>query len=196
MTNPPTNRELLPEHYQAALDAWRKLSNKNKCTIYDFQDWIAKYQFVFPEALSVCAQAPAAKPDSEGVMGAEAFAKKWLMSCKLVWNPFMAIETVTPDRDQVIAAIKQRDEQIRAAAKAECGVWQPIETAPKDERILAAIWHGGEYQIVIAGYASKYGNWHDERAHSCVGWTPKSKQAYWMPLPPAPSAGNPKGAVG
>jgi len=73
--------------------------------------------------------------------------------------------------------------------------WQPIETAPTNQRILACFWHSCEYHVVTAKYAKKWGTWHDEREESCVGWVPESQwtkkprmQGYWMPLPPPPIA--------
>ena len=63
--------------------------------------------------------------------------------------------------------------------------WQPIETAPKDNRIL--VWNGKDMFVVHHGI-----NWiTGDVAYIVAQWDNKTNQVltrptHWMPLPPAP----------
>lgn len=76
---------------------------------------------------------------------------------------------------------------LSAYPRGDAGAWRPIESAPKSlKRIIAAIWHGDRYAVVIGKRIGE--GFHDERDGSCVGWRPGHKRpAYWTPLPAPPS---------
>lgn len=62
--------------------------------------------------------------------------------------------------------------------------WQPIESAPKDECILAA----SANQVIWGGYAVDQVKWSDVTKcfMAADGW-PIYDASHWMPLPPPPT---------
>jgi hypothetical protein len=58
--------------------------------------------------------------------------------------------------------------------------WQPIETAPKDGRLILAA-HDETYQggVVVISWRHEYNAWAD---YDCDFWKP----SHWMPLPEPP----------
>ena len=64
--------------------------------------------------------------------------------------------------------------------------WQPIETAPKDGRVVLCIGHGSVVMIEpMQYYASDEG-----MDNGCWGWLegdgPRKPPTHWMPLPAPP----------
>lgn len=54
--------------------------------------------------------------------------------------------------------------------------WQPIETAPRDDRIEILTWDGSSIRVAVYGWEDQ---WHT------MG-LPSHKPTHWMPLPPPP----------
>ncbi len=84
------------------------------------------------------------------------------------------------------------------------GVWQPIETAPRNRKIIAGYFNeNGKWRTVMACYHtslpwsddqdpeddSEYApeGWYEECENSEVIYFTCSPPTHWMPLPPAPS---------
>ncbi len=70
----------------------------------------------------------------------------------------------------------------------EINNWQPIETAPKDGRVVLCIGHGSIHHVEpMMYYASDEG-----MNNGCWGWlegdTPRKQPTHWMPLPAPPTA--------
>ncbi len=65
--------------------------------------------------------------------------------------------------------------------------WQPIETAPKDGRVILCIGHANIHHVEpMMYYASDPG-----QDNGCWGWlegdTPMKQPTHWMPLPAPPT---------
>lgn len=88
--------------------------------------------------------------------------------------------------------------------------WQPIETAPKNTKVLAAYQNElGNWRIVTACYhtqlewSDEYGDheeeyapegWYEENDSSEVIYPTSRTPSHWMPLPPPPRALQQKGS--
>lgn len=89
-------------------------------------------------------------------------------------------------------------------AEREREKWQPIETAPKNIKVLAAYQNGlGNWRIVTACYhtqlelSDEYGDheeeyapqgWYEESDSSEVIYQCSCKPTHWTPLPPYPQS--------
>lgn len=84
------------------------------------------------------------------------------------------LNEIDAERYETITAIWERDALL-------AGVWQPIETAPKDKRLLAVV--EGKVRIVMWTKASHIGWWGfclvDQGAEDCEICEPTK----WMPMP-------------
>lgn len=65
--------------------------------------------------------------------------------------------------------------------------WQPIDTAPKDERVL--IWSPSWEQAFLAVWTESFGgHWMPEYAEVPMLDEPEDHPTHWMSLPSAPPA--------
>lgn len=70
-------------------------------------------------------------------------------------------------------------------------LWQPIETAPRDNSIilLAGIDDDGN-QVVGEGYWETYSWWDGEHNNPEWSWCWEADPTHWMPLPEPPKKGD------
>lgn len=71
--------------------------------------------------------------------------------------------------------------------------WQPIETAPKDERIIGA-YFGPDKSFYSAASVMRFFQWETMEKALASGWHYPVEPTHWMPLPPPPEAPQDRGA--
>lgn len=74
-------------------------------------------------------------------------------------------------------------EKLLMAQQQTVNAWQPIETAPKDIKILMGCWFNNEWYEDCGTQYSKNG-----RRTICVGFRKNEWPTHWMPLPTPPRA--------
>lgn len=95
-------------------------------------------------------------------------------------NVDMRIAAIAADRDYWREMCKEAERLMQAKPEQAAQQWQPIETAPKDRRILMG----------RVGYSWVFfAIWDEHRAHWSTGTGPMeffANPTHWMPLPAAP----------
>jgi len=78
-----------------------------------------------------------------------------------------------------------------AKARERCLNWQPIETAPTDDRIDVLLYEGGEYKPVYIGFYAETKDRGGKKVYIFwdIGSEPwKREPTHWMPLPEPPNS--------
>ena len=118
------------------------------------------------------------KPHFDSLEVANAISKREqsvLTAAALKYSKMKGIK----DPQDEIEALKAENEELKA--KLDKAKWQPIETAPKDIKILMGCWFNNEWYEDCGTQYSKNG-----RRTICVGFRKNEWPTHWMPLPDAP----------
>jgi hypothetical protein len=74
--------------------------------------------------------------------------------------------------------------------------WQPIETAPKDQKIYLMFWRDGAFDV--GSYcADKYAKnpkpyWNSWKIQLGITWMRKNVPTHWAPFPQGPNVSTPR----